>query len=123
MLNELALKNDQISLTGDGNDVVDKDLGLNDNALQSDTFNGVSLIGDGIALAGSGTQVCGNAIGFGVGNQNAGNRTKGVRIDGGGNIVGHPAAGCSGNAIEFNVADGVQITGDASTLQGNTSGG
>lgn len=78
---------------------------------------------DGVALEGSGTRLCGNDIGIGPNNQNAGNAVEGIRIDGGGNVVGHQASGCAGNRIGFNGSDGVQVTGDANTIRDNISGG
>ncbi|MBB6088624.1 NosD domain-containing protein [Wenzhouxiangella marina] len=125
---------------GIGNQVLDNYIGVRENYADIGVGNagvrvqsgaGSTLIqgnrigfnSDGIALMGSGTRICANFIGVGEGNQNIGNAVEGVRIDGGGNVVGDLNSSCVGNLIGFNASDGVQISGDANTVRDNTIGG
>jgi hypothetical protein len=115
-----------IGTLADGTDIGNTNVGIRVRSAANDTLIQGNLIGhnsDGIAIEGSGTSICGNAIGLAESNLAAGNRIEGIRIDGGGNTVGNPVVGCAGNTVGFNASDGIQITGDANVVRGNTSGG
>jgi len=116
----------RIGMLSDGTNIGNAGVGIRVRAEANDTLIDSNRIGhnfDGIALVGGGSRICGNAIGVGVGNEDAGNNVEGIRVDGGGNVIGDPANGCAGNAIGFNASDGIQIIGDANIVRGNTSGG
>jgi CSLREA domain-containing protein len=118
--------NNQIGTLADGTDIGNTNVGIRVRSAANDTLIQDNRIGhnaDGIALEGSGTSICGNAIGLTESSLAAGNRIEGIRIDGGGNTVGNPVVGCAGNTVGFNASDGIQITGDANVVRGNISGG
>lgn len=120
------VSNNQIGMRANGADIGVGSAGVRVRNGAGNTLISNNSIGhnfDGIALEGSGTRICGNQIGVGPSNQNAGNTSEGLRIDGGGNVVGNASDGCDGNLIGFNVSDGIQISGDANTVRDNTVGG
>jgi len=121
-----VVSNNLIGMRSDGTDIGVGNAGVRVRNGPTDTSISYNRIGnnfDGIALEGTSTRVCGNFIGVGDGLQNAGNASEGVRIDGGGNRIGDPDAGCDGNLVGFNGSDGIQIAGDANIVRSNTVGG
>ena len=85
--------------------------------------NRIGFNNQGIILEGGGTDVCGNRIGVGSGDELAGNVGEGIWLPGGGNLIGDPDNGCSANVIGDNGSDGIQIDSPANIIRGNQIGG
>lgn len=116
----------RIGASGDGALFGNSGVGIRVRAGAIDTQVTGNIVGDnsdGILLEGASSDVCGNRVGVGSANENIGNAIEGMRVLGGANVIGDEAGGCAGNAIGFNVSDGIQVHGDNNTIRDNRIGG
>jgi len=89
--------NNSIGTRSDGSDIGNGNVGVRVRSAANGTLVEGNRIGnnfDGVAIGGGGTRICGNAVGIGASNQNAGNADAGIWVIGGGNVIGDPANGC-----------------------------
>ncbi|MEN1727798.1 MAG: right-handed parallel beta-helix repeat-containing protein, partial [Pseudomonadota bacterium] len=115
-----------IGTFSDGTSIANQGNGIRVRAAAVLTLIEDNVIGynnDGIKLEGDFTDVCGNRIGIASGDEFAGNRVEGVRVDGDNNRIGDGDFGCPGNVIGNNASDGVQVSGLQNVVSSNTIGG
>lgn len=121
-----TIENNLIGTSATGADVGNAVAGIRVRLGAANTLisgNTIGHNGDGIHLEGSGTDVCENRIGIGDDDGDIGNAIEGIRVTGGGNMIGHVGVGCPGNLISHNASDGIEIAGDANVVRNNTIGG
>ncbi len=114
--------------TRDGVSHANEALGVRVRAAATNTRIDSNWIGEslhGIGLEGGGSVVCNNSIGISNDGSDAGNRSEGIWVSGGGNTIGSFGASgscASGNRIGFNVSDGIEVGSSANIIRDNDIG-